>query len=673
MNIISFERAKQYADRINARDVQFRLVIAFGNPVRVAVDARLQTPPQTEYPERLGKHPNRGFAVFGPHRIAYVNEIITFFGGRSYIRRRGAAVGHEWRIFRDGVDVTEDPAHCFVMTELDFNFTYRNTPQPSILHVQFLQTGIYEVELGIAAYSPDPPHRTGILHRGRRQVIVLPHDRPLDYDIVSVDAINGSVDGGGWTMNVTIAGDIANFASLTQLEGFIPVVLRADVTANVNVDGTMTGVPVRASPIYSPQQQMFDEPEIIFCGYVDQQTIAFHPNQRTVSFSCRTADMILEQMQTHVVGFFRHVNNGVGVTFNDLMLGDVFGYMLLEKSTFADHHDVILHYTAGAVPEGQYYTESWRDRPEAYGAYRIENDTPNMEYRDWTFNQGQYWSNIRDGARNEFCVAFFTNRNALWVLPDRNYWHPQMFFDHSKVNEWTGTTYNGARYERFGLSLVHDTTPLPVGDIPVATISDGYVPGVFGYAPYEAWPFYPTHIAQSIVISIKTAVPSYYKIVASLSNWNEEWGADYPQHATDAERGRWLIAGPWALDQGRYWSDQSRERAWRNLWRFARNGYAAARARTSVQATFGLHTFFRLCDLVVVAPPSGAEAFFPSAAEIASQPGKSWYEVVGVTYRINVEQMTWETTYDLREATIYQAAQLPLEIPPTPEMPANDQ
>jgi len=655
--MITREQAIEYARLINTSSVSFDVVVAFGNAIRIATDVRFENPPRTEYPQQLGKHPDRGFCVFGPHRIAYLHEPITFFGGYSYIRRRWAATGHQWRVLLNDQDVTNNQVHCISSPRYDYDFTYHPAPQPAYFDVVFLQPGIYDVELTIDTRVPVS---------SRRQVIVIDRRAGMPYDVSSL-SISGGVDAGGWTMEAKLHGDLSVLANIDAVEGYVPVVVRVDFYAHNGSDR----VRLRASPDYHPSRP-HEPPEIVFCGYIDAQSISYSFDRHEASISCRTADMILEQMQTHVVGFFRHVNNGIGVTFNDMTFGDVVGYMLLERSNFADHHDVLMFYSAMWVPGGQWYSVSWENVSQAYGAYVTDNrQTANMEYRDWTFNQGQYWSNIRDGARNEFCFAFFTQRNGLWIIPDRNYWYPQAFFDHSQVNTWNGSTYEGSRYTRFDLNLVHATVRLPIFDIPMATIAGSRSPGYSDFdGLYEAFPFYPVHIPESVSVSVRTGLPAYYKITASLSNWNEEWGADYPQHATDPQHGRWLLAGPWTLDSGRYWSDQVRDQAWANLWRFAQRGYHSIRARTTAQAKFSAHVFLRLCDMVVLVHPAIDGRFSGNAFHVMNNPGSQWYEVQSISYSVDGERRIWETTYQLREVTIFRAIREDVPIPPLPDSPS---
>jgi hypothetical protein len=145
---------------------------------------------------------------------------------------------------------------------------------------------------------------------------------------------------------------------------------------------------------------------------------------------------------------------------------------------------------------------------------------------------------------------------------------------------------------------------------------------------------------------------SYYKIVASLSFWNEEWGADYPHGQPKAASGRWV------LESGRYYSNQDRNAAWEQLWRFAARGYAANNARYSIDVVYGLHTYWRLGDLVEViyTDPQNRVSFVRN--QTAPQ---NYFEVIGITYETALETGMWRTSYTLREITTYTA--------PTPTIP----
>ena len=272
-----------------------------------------------------------------------------------------------------------------------------------------------------------------------------------------------------------------------------------------------------------------DDPRIVFSGYLDKGSITQTHDDGSVTFACRTSDMILENMQSHTVGFFESAVDGSGMIFNDLVTHDVINFMLKEFSNFADWHDTRMFYNQYAGPTAN-------------------GGTPGIEYKDWTWNQGMYWSNIRDTAANEFYLAYVDQRSALHVVPDRNMWRADTFYHHP-------------------LSKV---VPMVPENEPIAIVSA--VPSLTE----------PVCVPLEIRVSerLSTGV-SYYKLVASLSFWNEEWGADYPHGQPRAASGRWV------LDSGRYYSNQDRSAAWTMLWEFAARGYAAINSRYSLEGSTG--------------------------------------------------------------------------------------
>jgi hypothetical protein len=648
-----------HADLLNVPGQQFRAYVGFGNEVRISVDARLESPPKTSRPEGLGKVPVRPAAMLGPNRIGFVQETMKFFGGRSANRWRKPCRDHTWRILKDGVDVTSDSAHVYFLNITDdIVQTYVTEPQPANLFVAFAQAGIYTVELTVTGDYGD---YSGT-HTGTRQVIVYPSRQETPAGVVEVSSIAGSVSQGGWTCSLRLRGDLSTVLQATEIEGYIPVVVMVEpYTEGLSGDYTSyeVGVEWHAG-------KQWDDPRILFNGYIDRETVSVDVDKSEVRFDCRTADMILEQMQTHVVGFFESSGSGAGVTFNDLMYHDVVRYMLLEKSDFGDFHDLRFFHNWGLLP-WETWTESMQGTEQAYGTYTVDNDqVPNQEYNDWTFNNGQYWSNIRDGSDNQFELCYFSRDGALFLHPDRNMWPPQVFYDMNEVNEWNegGGTYDGP-YSSFGEPLA--IVPIGPEDRPLATISGQKNPNAiidddYVTNPWETadWTGLPAHIALRLTVSAKlSAVPSYYKLVGNLSFWQEEWGADYPPQATDESKGLWLLSGAWTLIQGKYWSDQDHDRAWRNIWRFAARGYAAVRARYRAEAQYGLHTYFRLCDMlsIVYRDPLGRFDFVPSESGAPS----NWFEIDGISYAPNIENGTWTTSYQMREVTIYNA--------PTPTIP----
>jgi hypothetical protein len=119
-------------------------------------------------------------------------------------------------------------------------------------------------------------------------------------------------------------------------------------------------------------------PRILFSGYIDNASIAIDVNGSTATFTCRTADMLLENMQTNTYGFFKDPYDGAGITFVDLQTHDVIRHMVQEHSNWMDWHDSRLFYTIYDTETGFAGTPT--------------------EYNDWTFNQGMYWSNIKGTA-----------------------------------------------------------------------------------------------------------------------------------------------------------------------------------------------------------------------------------------------------------------------------------
>jgi hypothetical protein len=92
-------------------------------------------------------------------------------------------------------------------------------------------------------------------------------------------------------------------------------------------------------------------------------------------------------------------------------------------------------------------------------------------------------------------------------------------------------------------------------------------------------------------------------------------------------------------------------------------GYAAANARYSITATFGMHHYWRLGDVVEVIfqDPQGRVNF------VRTETPRNYFEVEAIAYEMNTDQVQWRTTYTLRELTTYSA---PTQaIPPTPSIP----
>ena len=657
---VSSSRAED-AVLINKAVTDFRVYVGFGNEVRIISDGRLETPPKTYEPKPKGKVPVAPTAVMGPNRIAFVGEGIVFYGGRSYGRLRLPAWDHTWRILHNGTDVTSDTAHVLTYSTVDDTIqTYLDEPQPAIFIPSFAQPGIYEVELTVHYEFESYEGQ----HIGKRQVVVYEDRDTAAAGVVEIGNLSGGVGQGGWACSLRIRGDLSFILSARTIEGYLPVVIMVE-TLYPN-SGEMQQIDL--GPNFHTGGDERDDPRIIFNGYIDRASIEEDVDHAEVRFECRTADMLLNDLNTHVVGFFESASTGKGVTFNDLMTADVFRYMLQEKSNFADFHDVRLYHNFGSLPWAS-HTVNYQGLTAGSGSYVIDNDlVPNNEYKDWTFNNGQYWSNLHDGSDNQFEFCYVTREGALMTVPDRNMWHPQVFYDLNVINDWDGDSYTGSAT----ISNGNPFNVIPVGpeDRPIATICAAKNPNALLNTTNDVWDVTewdgaPVHVPLRITVQEKLgAVPSYYKIVGSLSFWAEEWGADYPQNATDPSLGLWLNSGPWVLVQGKYWSDQDRDRAWRNIWRFAARGYQAARSRYTVEVTYGMHTYFRPCDLLeLVYSDKAGRVIFAPPEDLTQR--TNWFEVQSISYAINLDQQTWQTSYQLREVTVYTTPEI--TIPATPE------
>jgi hypothetical protein len=531
------------------------------------------------YPEDLGMVPNRATVNMGPHRIGFVGEPVVFYGGYSYQRWRVAAKGHQW-------SATGSP---IIYLASDLGQQYYGGPQPSRAQFIWNTPGIYEVSLSAGQADPHEPNNgvTTARHTGTRQVIIFPSREQAYSGIVDVSGVTGSIDQGGWSCSLRAKNTLDFLMDARTLQGYIPVIVYVDQWFEESY-GTWTRHEI--GPNWQSGDNR-DDPRILFSGYLNNASIVENHDDNSVTFQCRTADMILENMQSHTVGFFESAVDGSGMIFNDLMTHDVARFMLQEYSNFTQWHDTRFFYNQYSYSGGT---------------------SPRIEYKDWTWNQGMYLSNIKDAAANEFYVAYVDNQSALHVVPDRNMWPPDTF-EHATDSYCARLT--------------------PEGE-PLSIVRREFVDGEPTVVPLEV------RISERLSTGI-----SYYKIVASLSFWNEEWGADYPH-------GQPLAAsGKWELDQGRYYSNQDRDHAWQLLWEFVARGFAAKNARYAVELVFGQHLYWRLGDLIeVIFADRQQRVQFETGT-----PHTNYFEVVGISYDISMEQRQWRTTYQLRQLTTYTA------------------
>lgn len=410
-------------------------------------------------------------------------------------RWRRVAINHSW-------SGTGNPT---IYTRPDTIQHYPTEDNDAFALFTWSQPGIYEVHLTVA-------NGDGYTHSGKRQVIIYT-SREEAYDgVVGVSGIAGSIEQGGWGCQLRVQGDLSFLLNARDLQGYIPVVVFADTLFETGYGQWLRrAIGLNWQYDYENPNGIFDlrdDPRIIFSGYLDKNTLDINHDGSTATFEARGADLILEQMQTSAWGFFESAYDGSGIVYNDLNTASVIQHMLQEHSNFADWHDLRLFYDIYDAP------------PESGKAI----SSPQMEYKDWTFNQGMYWSNIRDMAENQFERAWVTHQGALCVMPDRNMWKPEVY------------------YRRPDSLLAR----LPLEQDPVGMITGALLVTQEGEPIDTATACIPMTI--KVTERLSQAV-SYYKIIASLSYGNEEWGADYPKDKPAPASGKWVLV------QGKYYSD----------------------------------------------------------------------------------------------------------------------
>lgn len=585
---------------LNVSGQHFRLYVGFGNELKISVDAAMPSPPPTFYPEPVGMVPRRPTANLGPNRLGFVGEPLPFYGGYSYGRWRRPAHSHQWY---------SETASSIQVT-VDDSIIYPEGSGTSCALITWDEPGIHMVSMTCLG------HGDNNAHTGYRQVIIYPSREEAFSGVTKIGAISGNISGGGFQTTLEVNGDMSFLMKARDLDGYIPVVIFAEQFYEI---GYRQWIRREFGPNWF-SGYFHEDPRIIFSGYIDKSTVVLSADEQTTTFSCRTADMILEQMQSGTWGFFENAIDGAGITFNDLQTHDVIRHMLQEHTNFIDWHDTRLFYT-------------FRDYDES---------GTGLEYEDFTWGQGMYWSNIRDIAENQFEDAFMTPQSSLVVGPRRNMWEPQI-------------------YERPENPIGHVRFPLE--GTPISILTDQYTEGQNQCVPLEI----------KITERMSQAV-SYYKIIGSLSFSNEEWGADYPHGKPAAASGKWVLV------QGKYFSDDHREFNWNQLWHFAARGFAASNVRYTLHAVFGMHTYWRLGDLVEVIfeDLQGRLVLGRGTDPDTGEPNLShgsngnWFQVIGISYDINFEEYTWQTVYELEEVTSYTAPIPDVPACPPPPKPAQE-
>lgn len=669
---------------------RFRVYAAAYNPVQIqCVSQDVQTDQYGQYTNisnvdllATQQPPFMPQANFGPNRVGFANEGLFFDGSRSTQRNNLAAIGHTWA-------ATGNPTIT----------TYNNLGQGDQAMIAWANPGIYTVSLTVS-------DRFGNSMTGTRQVYVYQDRNSTPQGVISLSGLTGSIDSGGWQGQFTITQQAFRVLLPEALPPgyYQPIVLMAETEYEV-APGYWVAAQIGQYGAPVPGQ-FYDDPRIIFSGYVQAGTATQDNDHDTVSVTLQTVDMVMRQAGIHNIGFYNttysgRVNgtpttqnaSGVGKGQNvaDLTSEDIY------RSLVTGWVDSGGAFHGGHSNIGQYHDlVIWRDYLPIDS---VSSGLQYLTYSNLTANEGTVWDACNTLAANEFANIWCQRDGSICIGPTysmRGYELMNQPTNNSylalsnilSAGELNGDTTKGARLA-FLLNLF-GCNPLPVAkDLPWQTprdLSQLIGPPIVGH--FSDVPIYDTGQSSSAsglfpwtsanwpqdlsIRPLSTNVAENYtnraafvKLVATVANAQAVWAAWYPTNTFDATGLMKLNvpAGAWTVQDNFLLADATIANgknagyslSWVYLWEMARRIYLASNAQYTVSMELGMANWLRLHDTFL---------FTRQNAQDGPKLRNAPFYVTDITFNINLDQQQWTTSVKAMPVTSFGIG--PVIVPPYP-------
>lgn len=382
---------------------RFSLYLAFLNPISITTtwndinqDAQGNWLPPPNFDTAANRvQPYAPTANLGPNRIGFVGEPLYFDGSFSCQRFDLPVVTYAWFVSGTGIQTT----------------LYANGSQ---CRVVFPSPGIYTISLTVT-------DRAGTAATGVRQVMVYQDRQSALPGMIQLSGPQGSLSDGGWTCQInTISSQFTLFPPDALPVGtYQPVVLMVETSFEVQ-PGVWLDRTLGPNGQFNPGFP-YQDPRILFDGYVQTGSPHQDVDKDTLSFTCASVQLLLNDAQCHLIGYYncayKSIVSGVptgcnpnpmgqGYMVGGLMTADIYHGILQDHSNIGKFHDI--HVWNANIPTAAY---------NAKGNYAYYN----LMYTTLSVNEGTIWSNLQDLSANEFAQVYCEHDGSIRVGPQVNY------------------------------------------------------------------------------------------------------------------------------------------------------------------------------------------------------------------------------------------------------------
>jgi hypothetical protein len=390
---------------VNCAGQDFTLYIAFMNPVTLSTvwsDLNLDSQGNWQAPPNYDTCANKTYpyaptANLGSNRIGFVGEPLYFDGTLSCQRYDLPVNSYSWS-----------------WTGMPVSTTYDNGAQ---IALNWTTPGLYSVSLTVT-------DRYGATTTGTRQVMIYQDRDSALPGIITVSGLSGSLQNGGWSAQITTVNSQSTIYPPDQLGVgvYLPMVILCETRYEV-AEGYWLNATIGPLGNFIPGQP-YRDPRILFDGYVQNGSFYQDVDKDTLTFSCGTVNMVLGEMQTHLLGYYNttvktYGNPGVPTSLNTSSIGsgflvaglmstDMIQSILGTHSQVSQYHDMHLWTTAIAC-----------------SIYDPHNNPPtawyNVVYSTLSVNEGTIWQNLTDICSNEWSIPYCDRDGSIKIGPSVNY------------------------------------------------------------------------------------------------------------------------------------------------------------------------------------------------------------------------------------------------------------
>lgn len=417
----------------NSVSTDFAFYVAFLNPVSITTnwseltlnaDSSWSAPGNTDTASQRIQ-PYAPTTNMGSNRIAFVNEPL-YFSSLSSTTRHDLPVAtgsYAWKV--TGPTCIYTP--------------YAGNSQ---LGVAWSSPGIYTVSLSTR-------DRAGTTTTATRQVYVYKDRASALPGVISISGLSGSLSGGGWQFQCTTVNSQVSLYNPDALPPgtYQPIVVLCETRYEV-APGYWVNATLGPHGHFNPGSP-YNDPRILFDGYVQSGSVHQDVDKDTLSFSCAGPQMILQEAKSHQLGYYNCAYTalnaqgvpqgckqspiGNGYQVGNLTSADVMHSLLATHCTIAQYHDI--HIWNANIPT----------QP-----YSATNGTPavsNMVYSSLSVNEGTIWQGLSDLATNEWAQVYCKADGSICVGPQVNF---------RGVDYWQQPTLEGPQVAASLINLVQD-------------------------------------------------------------------------------------------------------------------------------------------------------------------------------------------------------------------------